>query len=266
MGNPNYRLFGLAIAKFGKASTATANTFTDTGDLVTAASHGLSNGTPIIFQTITTTTGVTTFVRYYLISATTNTFQVSTTYGGSAAALTTDGSGTFKSITYSSVYLPNNWDLTNKAKDFTYAGADTEIDRTQILGYSGELSADCVPMATHMFLFGMTAQTTALPDGYTSQVYGGTITERGGVTAELYIESSATRVDATTNAPTDMTIRDTYWVCTVSGVQRSGRKTGDKPDVEKYKVTMASTTVDIAGGALPATVPTGGVFMSTMEK
>lgn len=267
MGNPNYRAFGLSAAKFGKASASSvANTFTDSGDLVTASAHGLSNGAVVVFQSITTTTGASINVRYYVIGATTNTFQISATYGGSAVVLTSDGSGTFKAITYYDVYLPNKWSMNNKEKTFTYAGGNTEIETTQVLGYSGELDADCMPLATFMGLFGLTANSTALPDSYTSMVYGGGATERAGVTAELYLEGVAKRVDASTGATTDVTIRRTFWVCTVSGITPGGMNTGDKDEITKFRVTASNTTVDVAGGALPAGTPSGGAFYSVFEK
>ena len=82
-------------------ATSTANaftlpvTFTDAGDVVNAANHGLVNGNPVVLTSLTSTTGITVGTRYFVISATTNTFQISTSYGGSAVALTTDGSGSF---------------------------------------------------------------------------------------------------------------------------------------------------------------------------
>ena len=80
MGNPNYREFGLATAKLGiPSASAIACTFTDSGDLVTKNSHGLAAGTVVVFQSITTTTGISVNVRYYVINPTTNTFQVSAT-------------------------------------------------------------------------------------------------------------------------------------------------------------------------------------------
>lgn len=68
-------------------------TFTDTGDVVTAAAHGLENGQVVKFTTITTTTGITANTDYYVVGKTTDTFQVSATSGGSALALTSNGSG-----------------------------------------------------------------------------------------------------------------------------------------------------------------------------
>jgi len=69
-------------------------TFTDVGDLVTYTAHGMADNTPIFFSAVTTTTGISINTLYYVINKTTNTFQVSATKGGSAIALTTNGTGT----------------------------------------------------------------------------------------------------------------------------------------------------------------------------
>ena len=68
-------------------------TFTDSSDLVTATNHGFRNGDIVIFTEINSTTGITTYTRYYVINKDTNTFQVSNTYDGTVIALTTDGTG-----------------------------------------------------------------------------------------------------------------------------------------------------------------------------
>lgn len=75
-------------------------TLTDTGDLVTFAAHGLQNGDKVFFSVITTTTGISINTPYYVVNATTDTFQVSLTSGGAAQALTTDGTGTLKYLVY----------------------------------------------------------------------------------------------------------------------------------------------------------------------
>jgi surface protein len=88
---------GMSVSGTGTGITTGASvTFQDAGDTVTLASHGLSNGGMVSFSVITTTTGIVINTIYYVISATTNTFQVSATSGGSALVLTTDGSGTLK--------------------------------------------------------------------------------------------------------------------------------------------------------------------------
>ena len=68
-------------------------TFTDAGDVVTCAGHGLSNLDPVYFTQIIGTTGISTYTRYWATNTTTDTFTL-TDENGSAIALTTNGSGT----------------------------------------------------------------------------------------------------------------------------------------------------------------------------
>lgn len=75
---------------------AAAVTMQDTGDTVTRTSHGIPNGTRVSFATIVSTTGISVNTIYYVVNATTNTFQVSLTNGGAPLALTTNGSGTLR--------------------------------------------------------------------------------------------------------------------------------------------------------------------------
>jgi len=77
---------------------AVAVTFTDSGDTVNRTAHGFRNGQALACSSITTTTGISTYTRYYVVNRTTDAFQLSATVGGSALALTGDGSG--------SVYVP----------------------------------------------------------------------------------------------------------------------------------------------------------------
>ena len=78
----------------GLANTNAPVTLTDTGDLVTRTAHGYSNGYIVSFYNIISTTGLTEAQIYYVVNVTANTFQVSATQGGTAVALTTDGTAT----------------------------------------------------------------------------------------------------------------------------------------------------------------------------
>jgi hypothetical protein len=266
-----YENFGLLDAKAIKAITATANTFTDVGDLVTASAHGLSNGWMVSFATIVTTTGIAISTRYYVVGATTNTFQVAATVGGSALTLTTDGSGTFVAVKEYDIYLANEAAIDTKSKAFTYAGDDTENENEAVLGYSVTISADAFQEALAQGLFGLTAITSGLPvttpagTANTTMLYRGTVTERSGTVGGLYWTGTATRVDSITGARTNVYVTRYFWAGRFSGVKPAGNKTGDKSDVEAWKFTAAKTSVDLMGVALPATVPSGGVFFSTME-
>jgi imidazole glycerol phosphate synthase subunit HisF len=77
-------------------TTPVSVTFQDTGDTVTLTAHGLENGDEVSFATITTTTGLTENTIYYIINKTTDTFQLSSTVGGSSLPLTNDGTGTIR--------------------------------------------------------------------------------------------------------------------------------------------------------------------------
>lgn len=96
-GVANYILNGhaeLDTTGWATYALSEAVTFQDTGDTVTLNNHGLSNNTGVSFSSITSTTGISVNTLYYVVGATTNTFQVATSVGGSALALTTNGSGT----------------------------------------------------------------------------------------------------------------------------------------------------------------------------
>jgi hypothetical protein len=61
-----------------------------TGDTVTLASHGLTNGQKIVFQAGYAPAGLTANTTYFVVGATTNTFQVAATSGGAAIDITSD--------------------------------------------------------------------------------------------------------------------------------------------------------------------------------
>jgi hypothetical protein len=86
-----------ATGTIGNNQTAApiACTFQDTGDTVTAASHGFQNGDRVVFASVVTTTGIVANTTYYfVVGRTDTTFQVSATSGGGALPLTTNGTGT----------------------------------------------------------------------------------------------------------------------------------------------------------------------------
>jgi len=73
-------------------ATFTANATTD---ICTSNSHGLTEGDKVQLTTTgTLPAGLSTATSYYVISVTTNTFQLATNPGGSAINITDTGSGT----------------------------------------------------------------------------------------------------------------------------------------------------------------------------
>lgn len=71
--------------------TAEAVTCDNTTEIITLATHGLVDGDVVVFGAGTIPTGLTAGVEYYVVNATTNTFQVSLSVGGTVEAFTTDG-------------------------------------------------------------------------------------------------------------------------------------------------------------------------------
>jgi hypothetical protein len=86
-----YSVFRGASPKVGFGSVAAADV---TNDTITSPAHGLANGDRVIaFNTLGATipAGLTEGAAYYVVGAATDTFQVSTTSGGSAVNLTGEG-------------------------------------------------------------------------------------------------------------------------------------------------------------------------------
>lgn len=98
---PNDEL-GLVYEANPTANQIAASSFTfattdvDTsGETITETAHGLVNGDEVTFTSSgTLPAGLSTGTTYYVVNKTDDTFQVSTTYGGSAVNLTDQGSGT----------------------------------------------------------------------------------------------------------------------------------------------------------------------------
>ena len=96
------------------ANTNAPVTLTDAGDLVERTAHGYVNGMEVRFYNIVSTTGLTEAQTYYVISATANDFQVAATVGGSAIALSTNGSATLLPYKQAIVVVtPNGGTLTS---------------------------------------------------------------------------------------------------------------------------------------------------------
>lgn len=113
-------------------------TFQDTGDTVTKTAHGLTNGAVVRFAGIVNTTGISTNTDYYVVNAAANTFQLASSPGGAALALTTNGTGTMDVLpayypAFLDTYLPtqlftgNQWVQTSSV---TVANTTTETNMT----------------------------------------------------------------------------------------------------------------------------------------
>jgi len=75
-----------------------------TNNLVRSTAHGLTNGTKVSFFNSTVPGGITEGNVYFVVNATADTFQVSTTLGGAAVTLSSTGSGCALSTIIEDVY------------------------------------------------------------------------------------------------------------------------------------------------------------------
>lgn len=94
----NYSAGTVCYHNYSYSSSALDNTngpvtFQGSADTVTRVSHGYQNGNTISFYSIATTTGIVAGQIYYVINATSDTFQLASTSGGSAIDLVNDGTG-----------------------------------------------------------------------------------------------------------------------------------------------------------------------------
>lgn len=93
-----YRVVSKNTNDFTLGRLDTVNTFTFTAavdDTITATAHGLSNGDIIrVASSSALPAGLAAATNYYVINAATDTFKVSTSYGGGAVNITDTGTGT----------------------------------------------------------------------------------------------------------------------------------------------------------------------------
>jgi hypothetical protein len=118
----NLRMDGVTATSFmaNGARWVMPVTFQDTGDTVTRTSHGLVAGTVVQFESITSTTGISTATNYYVVNPAANTFQLASTVGGAALALTTNGTGlmtvSFDNVSNQATMLDHDWGIKNNSR------------------------------------------------------------------------------------------------------------------------------------------------------
>lgn len=77
-------------------------------DTFNSTAHGLANNEPVKFETTgSLPSPISSSTLYYIINATANTFQISTTVGGAALNITTTGSGTLKVSEQRQLFIEN---------------------------------------------------------------------------------------------------------------------------------------------------------------
>lgn len=158
--NPSYNSTGGLKAYFNrpalKFSFVSCTVTIATPGVFTATAHGLSNGDTLILETDgALPTGLSVDTQYYVVSATTDTFQVSATSGGSAINTTGSQSGNHAFLKTSGspgIIQPHHMMLVRKAaltylnytNSFKVGELSTEVakDELAIQGYYSRRSKD----------------------------------------------------------------------------------------------------------------------------
>lgn len=106
-------------------SDAITGTSDVTADTITVTAHGLADGTELSFTGLGTTTGVTTYTKYFVRDSATDTFKVAATSGGTAIDLT----GSNATVTF----IRPNYVIATSGTNFTLSSPCTATSTTATL-------------------------------------------------------------------------------------------------------------------------------------
>jgi hypothetical protein len=249
--------FGLSKAAVQFIESQRSFTIDATADTFTYTAHGYAAGDVIVLNSITTTTGISTYPKYYVISSglTSNAFKLSATAGGSAIDMTTNGSATGYRYRELRLRMANQASGDPEVKTTNYEGDNTIIKVYNLQSIAFKLAQDAFPEGAHAAMFELTAVTANLPDSYTN-AYGlyGTNAEQTGLSCGFWFEHAETYTDAS-GVQSTKTVRDWMPKCTLTPTKPTNAKSSDKPDAWEYSlsVTDFAPTTDVAGVALPVT-------------
>lgn len=125
---------GLAVGDIvigAGCSAAQAVTTVDTNDLFGLTAHGIPAGTPIWLESIVTTTGITAGRRYFAITTGTGAdadhIKLANTPGGSAIAITTNGTAVIRVQRFISAITENTSITLNAIASATAASTTLEF-------------------------------------------------------------------------------------------------------------------------------------------
>jgi len=208
----NCRITGIDVGDNADAS----GVFTvDTGtDIFTDASHGLNNGDLVRLLTSGTLGGVDSDAGYYVINATTNTFQVSTTPNGLPLDVTSE-SGThtwqlqslLRNVTITGNTVVNKWYSTSSGEFTADNTTDTLTDtahglangtQVRLTSSASDLPAGFDPDTTY---FVVNAATDTFQLAATSGGDAIDLTDDGSGTLEWHVSSLNCRIVASCTIP-----------------------------------------------------------------
>ncbi len=226
----------------------TATTATDT---FTAAGHGLTVGQVVALTVITGLSGVSLATRYFVVNATTNTFKIAATAGGSAISVGTGTGIVVLPMVEVRLSKANKFAPQQEEKTYTWE-SDSEVGKlTALVGVTYNLDHDCVPVSAQKAIFKKGTITGSLPGGLiasTAVAFGGG-TEKQGAAIGVRTSGYARKyVDGSLVG----TVKATLWLptCTITTRARPGLTSGSTWDKVGYSIAASKTKADILGATI----------------
>src|SRR3990167_110677 len=159
----------LALIAKGRYGYNAGSTFTAAvTDIITATAHGLSDGDMLFFSTLgTLPAGLSLNTAYYVRDATTNTFKVSETAGGSAVDITDTGSSTH--------YFHTEFKVPD-IRGSVIIGVGQKVKTFDFLDADVNTGTDVITVPSNQFLYtgqavALTNSGGALPTGLSATTY-----------------------------------------------------------------------------------------------
>jgi hypothetical protein len=257
----SYYGFNLTTAKIQTAGDViAATTATDT---FTANGHGLIAGQAVTLTSLGSMTNVALNTTYYVVSPATNTFKIAASVGGSAITVGT-GSPNVTPLVETNVEYPEKIELKAKDEDITFKGGGQERSVYVTTALTAELAPDCLNVAAAGAVFGKDAVVTGLPDGLTSLVWFGELSDTTGVAAGLWGEGSAIkRTTSGVESRVDIRVWLPLGTLTLNGGPTL--ETAKKAGQHTWRLGATRTTKNVIGGELPG-VASGGAFYAIAER
>jgi hypothetical protein len=197
-----------------------------TNDTLTSAGHGMFTGDAVIPRI--TTNGLVKGRKYWVVATTTDTFQISDTFGGTALSSLTNGTGL--DIDLEVINYPNGADsVTSTTALITAAETLDAAQETIVQNVIDDLNA----VAWHTDF--VVSDNNITNDDF--EIYVGK-----GPLAHTYVSGgTVTRADGTVLSVSNFVYNESTGIATVTTTTNHGLEAGDIVDIENITVSCLST-------------------------
>ena len=242
-----YRVSGFnraVVQTLSAGKTATSST-----DTLTCNGHGMAVGDNLAFSNVNGLSTIAVSTRYWVVAATTNTFQISATKGGSPISVGTGSGLVFNYLVETRLYLAQKATANAETSDITWEGDDQKIKKSSLDGVTYTLDLDAVPASAHAAIFGHTGVGVTLPGGITNAYGYGGGNDNGGVACGIRLEADGVKdVDGVLTS-----VSFARWApkAVVTLLKPGDIQTSAKAGQTQYSFSAERTTTDLLGLAIP---------------